>query len=453
MICLDTKCGKITGLQTDFCNIFLGVPYATCKRFEYSKPVTFWDNTFDATKKGNSCPQKRTYNPHLEHPRRQFFYREFRDGDTFTYDENCLNLNIYSPKTPGKYPVIVYIHGGGFDSGSNNESTFDGTEIARRGVIVVYINYRVGILGYITHKELAKKNGRDGNFGLDDQLNAIKWVKNNIESFYGDSNNITLMGQSAGAISIQYLCLNHKNENLFQRAIMMSGAGQFPSFGAPRKPECSHAYWEEFMKELNADSIEELKTMELERIFNKLDEFTQTHKGNTTNCMPVVDGLLIDKTVNELFKNPINIDYMIGYTNCDMYGPALAYLAHKYSKQTHAYLYYFDVDAKGDNSKAFHSSDLRFVFNTLARSWRPFTKDDYYISELMMTYITNFAYSGNPNLIPPNNAEFVKPDFSLPVWKKAGTKAIHLREQKKIKMTRPHYFKLIHNMISNGGQL
>jgi len=453
MICLDTKCGKITGLETEYCNVFLGVPFATAERFEYSQLVTFWNGTFDATKRGNICPQKRTYTPHLEQPRRQFYHREFRDGDTFTYSEDCLNLNIYTPKIPGKYPVIIYLHGGGFDSGSNNENTFDGTEIAKRGVIVVYINYRVGILGYITHKELAEKHGRDGNFGMDDQLNAIKWVKENIEAFYGDSKNITLMGQSAGAISIQYLCLNHQNENLFQHAIMMSGAGKFPSFGAPRKPECSHAYWEEFMNYVGVKSIDELKTMELEKIFTKLDEYCQTHKGNTTNCMPVEDGVLIDKPVAELFKNPMKLDYMIGYTNCDMYGPALAFLAHKYSKQTHAYLYYFDIDAKGDNSKAFHSSDLRYVFNTLKRSWRPFTKADEQISQLMMTYITNFAYSGNPNTLPQLNETFVKPDFPVPLWKKAGSKAIHLREGKKIKMTRPHYFKLIHNMLTAGGQL
>jgi len=454
MITLETKCGTINGIEKENCYAFLGIPYAKAPRFQYAQPLTQWTSPLDATHFGSACPQLRTYYLHLEHPKRAFFHREFREGLTFNYDEACLNLNIFTPKTKGTdlnstktagtapYPVIIYIHGGGFDSGCNSESPFNGEGFAKRGVITVFINYRVGVLGYLSDPEIKAQTGRNGNFGLDDQLTAIKWVKNNIEAFGGNPENITLMGQSAGAISIQYLCCNPANKGLFQNAVMMSGGGKFPEFSLPRIPENTYEYWNAFKQAAGVSSFEELKNLPLQKLFDTLESFRPTRKDNTYNTMPVVDGNLIPDSISKLIKNPLKINYMLGYTNCDMYAPLMGIINHKYSKKNHAYLYYFDVDAKGDNSKAFHSSDLHFMFNTLSKSWRPFTQEDFKISELMEDYVAIFAKTGNPN-------DYQNP---LPIWKNNG-KALHLRQNGKIKMTKLHFFKLLHNMLTGGKQI
>ncbi|MBQ4252121.1 MAG: carboxylesterase family protein, partial [Erysipelotrichaceae bacterium] len=236
-IILKTNIGTFKGNEHEEAWEFLAVPYARAGRFEYGQRINHYEGVVDATKMGNGCPQYRQYHPHLDNPERLFYYREFREGLEFKYDEDCLNLNIYTPKDAINCPVILFFHGGGFNSGCNAEEPFRGFELAKRGIITVFANYRVGVLGYFSHEEIQKKYGRNGNFGLDDQLQAIKWVKDHIWEFGGNSDNITLMGQSAGAISIQYHCLNHDNEGLFQRAVMMSGGGLFPKQALPRKAE------------------------------------------------------------------------------------------------------------------------------------------------------------------------------------------------------------------------
>lgn len=204
-IILNTACGAVRGTIRSECLEFLGIRYATAGRFEYCNQILHWDGIYDATVPGSTCPQTRTWYEHLEIPERMFYHREFRDGIVYSYDEDCLSLNIYTPKEPGQYPVILYIHGGGFNSGTITETHLDGAMFARRGIILVTAHYRVGVLGYLTHEEIYNKYGHDGNFGLHDQFTALQWVRDNIADYGGDPGNITLMGQSAGAISIQYL--------------------------------------------------------------------------------------------------------------------------------------------------------------------------------------------------------------------------------------------------------
>ncbi|MCR4733862.1 MAG: carboxylesterase family protein [Treponema sp.] len=471
---INSFCGPLTALSQDGYLLFLGVPYAHAARFEYASPVTKWEGSLDASKAGNACPQMRAYHEHLEIPERNFYHKEFRQGITFNYDEDCLNLNIYTPEDIGsgkKYPVMIFIHGGGFDSGANSEGPFDGAAYAKRGIICIFINYRVGILGYFTHPEIQKQFGRNGNFGLDDQLTAIKWVKNNIEAFGGDSENITVAGQSAGAISLQYLCLNAQNEGLFKNAFMISGGGKFPNFALPRPAKETEAYWQDFIIFLEKDfetsdshsEFKRLKTMDCSKIFDAMDKFKTTRKDNTYNTMPVIDGLLIPQAIQKMIKNPLKVNYLLGYTNCDLYAPLMALIEHKFAKKNQGYIYFFDVDAKGDNKKAFHSSDLNFVFGTLEKSWRPYEEEDKKIAELMQDYIANFVKYGNPNGKNPDKEELKKSEQKseskrcennpLPFWKKDGKKALHLTTKGKIKMVRAPYFKLIKNMLFGGKQI
>lgn len=435
---IKTACGMLRGSERSECYEYLGVPYATAARFEYPTIVKSWEGEYDASAPGCACPQLRGYNEHLEVPERLFYHNEYRRGQVYNYNENCLNMNIYTPKNAHDAPVLVFIHGGGFNSGCNLESAFDGELFAKNGVILCVINYRVGILGYLTHSEISDSYGHDGNFGLYDQLAAVQWVKDNISVFGGDSENITLMGQSAGAISIQYLCLSEKCRGLFKRAVMMSGGGKFPDFALPRRAENTRDYWLGFMEYAGLKSFEELKNLDCERLFAAIDGYVHTRKDNTYNTMPVVDGALIADDVKKLIKNPLKLDYIIGFTNNDMYAPIMAYIGSRFARQNNGYVYYFDINAPGDdNNGAFHSSDLRYMFGTLDKSHRPYTEHDYEVSKLLNTYICNFAHTGDPNAA------------GLPAWEKYRGKALRIAPGK-IKMGHPSYIKMTYNMLTKG---
>lgn len=471
---LNTACGPIKGLDKGAHAEFLGVKFANAGRFEYAIPVTNFkeaiadapdahavDQTtmadridaagvYDATYHGDVCTQKRVWFEHLEVPERKFYHTEFRQGQQFTYSEDCLNLDIYMPKavdarsadmsSAPKYPVIIFIHGGGFDSGSCYDSAINGAALAERGVVCVSIQYRVGIFGYFTHEDIAARYGHEGNFGLDDQYTAIKWVKDNIADYCGDSDNITVMGQSAGAISIQYLCLSEKCRGLFQHALMMSGGGLFPKFALPRLAENTHEYWQDCMTTAGVSTLEELKSLDSEKIFTACEELRTRRKDNTYNTMPVVDQYLISAPVDTLIDHPLPIDYMIGYTNNDMYAIIMAYIGNKFGRANGAYVYYFDIDAPGDdNNAAFHSADIRYLFGTLKASHRPYSADDEAVSSLMMDYVVRFAATGNPN------------HDGAPQWDPEGRKPLHVvRDVSKIRMARPNQWQLLHNTLTKG---
>ena len=437
-VTLKSSCGEVMGNERENCLEFLGVPYARASRFTYAKPVEAWENTLDATKPGAACPQHRAWHAHMEDPTFRFYFREYREGSVFTYNEDCLNLNIFTPKKAERCPVLLFFHGGGFESGINSEDPFDGAGLASRGVIAVFANYRVGPLGYLTHEELQKHCGRDGNFGLDDQLTAVRWVKAHIADFGGDGENITLLGQSAGAISIQYLCLNPANSGLFRRAAMMSGGGMFPKFALPKPAEETRAYWLDFLQEAGCKSLDELKEASLDTLFDAVERIRQKRRDSIYNTMPVIDGKLIPAPVDKLILSPLPLDYLIGYTNNDLYAPVMAWIGNRYAKQNGAYVYYFDLDAPGDRNGAFHSSDLRYMFETLGGSWRSY--GDREAAGQMADYLANFARCGDPN------------GPGLPVWAQAGkhlARVLHIAPGKTA-MGRANYAKLLFNMLTKG---
>ena len=432
----QTPLGEIRGLDNGTCLEFRGVPFGRAGRFEYAEPVTGWDGVLDATAFGPGCPQNRAVHEHLEDPVRLFYKKEYREGSEFTYSEDCLNLNVYAPYEAEGAPVILFFYGGGFDSGLNAENPFDGSGWARRGAVAVMANYRVGPLGYLTHEEIQNKYGRDGNFGLDDQLVALRWVREHISAFGGDPDNVTLMGQSAGAISVQYLCLNPAHRGLFRRAVMMSGGGLFPRFALPRPAESTRDYWLQFMELAGCRTFEELKAAPLADIFEAVEQIRALRKDTIYHTMPVVDGALLPGSVDKLIETPLPLDYLIGYTNNDMYAPVMAFIGNRFGRQNGAYLYYFDLDAPGDDNRAFHSSDLRYVFGTLDRSWRPYGQRDHEASRQMVDYLANFARTGDPN------------GPGLPLWKK-GKPALRIGP-KGTGMGHVSYYKLLKNMLTKG---
>ena len=440
-ILLKTDCGTLRGAADARCVRFLGVPFAKAERFAYAKTVDEWNGVLDATKPGPACPQNRAVHEHLENPIRRFYKREYREGLAFTYDEDCLNLNIYAPQDAENAPVILYFYGGGFDSGINWESPFDGAALAERGIVTVFANYRVGILGYLCHEELKARFGCEGNFGLDDQLQAIRWVKAHIKAFGGDPDNITLMGQSAGAISIQYLCLNPENKGLFRRAIMLSGAGLFPKFSLPKPAEEARSYWLQFMETGGFSDFDALKNASTDALFDTVERMKEVRKDAIYYTMPVIDGVLLKEPVDKLIRTPLPVDYLIGYTNNDMFAPVMAWIGNRYGRKNGAYIYYFDLNAPGDDNRAFHSSDLRYVFGTLEKSWRPYGERDHEASGQLLGYLANFAGTGDPN------------GAGLPLWKKAGgglgTHVLRIAP-KGTRMGRAHYGTMLKNMLTKG---
>ena len=420
----------ITGNERSACREYLGIPYAHADRFAYAEMIDPQEE-IDATQYGDACTQYRTYFPHLDVPERRFYQRELRNDQTFTYSQDCLNLNIYTPLKEGRYPVIIFIHGGGFNSMCNCENYLDGEGYAKRDIILVTINYRLGIFGWYTNEEIQKKYGRNGNFGLDDMVTAIRWVKKYISCFGGDPDNITLMGQSAGAISIQYLCLVPELNGLWKHAVMLSGAGAFPKFALPRKVEDTEEYWKEVMQEAGTESFAEFQKMNAEKVLAAVETIKTRHKDNTQNTMPVIDGYFFHDSIDHLISKPMSIDYMADVTNNDMYTLILYRMAQTFCKAGKGYFSFFDINAPGDHNLAFHSSDLRYVFGTLERSWRPYDDKDHQVSETIMDYIASFARTGNPN---GNNR---------PHWI-PGAKPLCIT-RKKIQMGRPSFFRLLRN--------
>jgi para-nitrobenzyl esterase len=204
--------GAVRGVAVSGGYEFLGLPYAASPtgnlRWRPPRPPVAWDGVRDATQFAPSCPQRAS---------------PFAPPAPFS--EDCLYLNVYSPtlRRDGDRPVLVWIHGGGFteDGGRN----YDGSKLAADGTIVVTINYRLGALGFLAHPALASRpGGAAGNYGLMDQIAALRWVKHNIAQFGGNPHDVTIAGQSAGGVSVLDLLVSRRSRGLFERAIVESGA-------------------------------------------------------------------------------------------------------------------------------------------------------------------------------------------------------------------------------------
>jgi para-nitrobenzyl esterase len=241
--------GPITGETKDGVHIYRGIPFAEPPVGEsrWKPPVALkakWDKPRAMTKFGPACPQPG--------------YFGISDKDM---SEDCLHLNIWTPakRADAKLPVMVWIHGGAFFLGASSQSVYDGLELAKKGVVVVTINYRLGVFGFLAHPALTKESPHkaSGNYGLFDQLFALSWVQDNIAHFGGDPGNVTVFGQSAGGICVNFLMILPKSKGLFQRAIVQSGGyADLPS-GIIRRRDRDHK---------GHDSLEKLGTAFAKRL-------------------------------------------------------------------------------------------------------------------------------------------------------------------------------------------
>lgn len=411
----NTPCGEIKGLESESCLEFRGIRYATAKRFEYPVRVTSWEGTYDATQYGACCYQHRAFEEDaVVNP---FYHIEFRKGIDFTYSEDCLFLNIWAPKKAEKCPVLIFIHGGSFTGGSADEGHIKGERFAEKGIITVALNYRLGPFGFCAHRSMKDENGFVANFGLYDQTAAVEWVFKNIASFGGDPENITLMGQSAGAMSTDIHLNNPALSGKFKRAVMLSGSGLQRCLLKPLSIEKVSSFWDGIMQKCGVSSMEQLKGVEAKTLYFSWKEACKESKFSMPYTFPVYDEKILKK---ELFniKHIPDMPYIIGMTCTDMIPVVLERVDKKWGKfaarknASPCYFYNFNRELPGDDMGAWHSADLLYVFSTLDFNWRPFEKIDYKISEQLSDSLVAFAKSGNPNCaaIPE-----WKPGFKMPM--------------------------------------
>ena len=437
---INTPCGSVRGTKSKHEGVvaYKGIRYATAGRFEYPQEVTSWEGIYDGTCYGACAYQPRSFYNEEDMPKKVFYYNEFRKGETYEYSEDCLFLNVFAPeKTEGKLPVIVYIHGGGFKGGCGHEKHFDEPNWPTKGVIGVTINYRLGPLGFAVLPELRDEAGKTGNYGLYDQLTAILWVKHNIEAFGGDPDNITIMGQSAGAMSVQQHCLSPLSKGVLHKAVMSSGGGVTKALSAAQ-PDKYFDFWHLIMKKCGASNLEEFRAVPVEKFFAVWDENKKECMGG--GCTPCIDGELIVGTGSELLEVGAQhkIPYMVGTTSHDMMPPLLYSMAKGWcqAQESPAYLWFFNRSLPGDKHGAWHSADLWYWFGTLDNCWRPFNEKDRALAEEMTDRLCAFAKNASPNA------------DGYPEWHSGGESAIILGD-KDTREGNPSSLKLWVTMFTN----
>lgn len=403
---ITISCGKIQGTECQWQGVtaYKGIRYATAGRFEYPKEVTKWDGIYDATEYGNCSYQPRSFYDEETVIEKVFYYHEFRKGASYTYSEDCLFLNVWVPEdaTPeSKLPVVFYIHGGGYTGGCGHEKHFDGPVWAKKGVIAVTCNYRLGPMGFLCLPELAKRDGHTGNYGLYDQMTAMQWVQHNIAGFGGDPQNVTIMGQSAGAMSVMQHCISPLTKGLFGKAVMSSGGGVHKLMDSKQTYEDRYAFWEKVVAETGCANLDEFLQVEPQKIFEAWQKLKKEDPKNGMVASPCIDGQLLTKSpLTAMEAGEVKqIPYMLGATSQDMMPFFIFPMAKDFcDKQNgNAYCWFFDRQLPGDDNGAWHSSDLWYWFGTLKNGWRPFEQKDFDISDAMSDYLCNFAKNGNPN--------------------------------------------------------
>ena len=384
------------------------------------------------------------------------YTREWHVDSEIPMSEDCLYLNVWTPakSTEEKLPVLVWIFGGAFQCGYTAEMEFDGERIARRGVICVTVNYRVNVFGFLSHPLLQQEQPDAcwGNYGIEDQRAGIAWVKRNIANFGGDPENITIGGQSAGAGSVSAQLVSPLTKGMFQKAITQSGGGlrKYGQGSAAVPLEEALENGKRFFEKLGVSTLEEARAIDAETLRDQAIAF-----GGIRTWAPTVDGkflladpsdcfyrndyhdvpILLGNCGNEhergALKKPENLSDVEAYAKANLgkyaedfiraanvstdeqaaqFGSSdavfigrcvnnLLFLERqKEFGRKNVYCYYFNPSYPGwDNPGAFHSSELWFVFETLAKCWRPFTGKHYDLARNVCNYWTNFIKNGDPN--------------------------------------------------------
>lgn len=402
---LHTPCGRIQGLKRQQDYAFLGIRYGTAKRFCYPEMVREWEGVYDASHYGNACFQLRAFQSEAlsDDP---FFYHEFREDLRFTYSDDCLYLNIWTPSNAPdrKLPVIVFIHGGAFLAGSSSEKHLMNPGWTDQDVVAVTVNYRVGPFGFLCTRDGIEEAGHVGNYGLYDQLTALMWIRENIEAFGGDPGNVTLMGQSAGGMCVLQHCISPVSAGLFHKAVILSGGGRSKSFTKKNQVEASMAFGELVLKEAGCSSLEQFRQLSAEKIIRSFFTTLGKAKADLSVISPVVDHHMIPYGIEECLS--LNAEHKIPYLLCctgdDLWMPEIVEAIQDWAAveaehgNTKCFTALFDRKLPGDESGAFHTADLWYWMGTLDKCWRPLTERDFELSSQMQQYLAEFARKADP---------------------------------------------------------
>lgn len=421
---IKTKYGWVSGIQKDGYILYKGIPFAKAPigelRWKAPQPPEAWEGIYEADHFPPKAIQK--------NQKEGFYGKEFYSAEEFDVpiSEDCLYLNIWVPEhdPKEKLPTAVWIHGGAFMAGYGSEPEFDGEAYVRQGIIFITVQYRLGIFGFLALEELRKEDehGSTGNYGILDQIAALKWTYDNIDAFGGDPENITIMGQSAGAMSVQTLVSSQLTEPYISKAVMQSGGSYRKGLHSDKTVERACEFGKHVVDKLSGNAekmtLEELRKLSAEQISNAsavvLEENIAKGKMELPYC-PVIDGYVLKERYYETVEQGHlrKIEYLIGsnrndimitqemeekgekvilYDGVKLLGDKLQEL-----QKQKTYLYYFTRQLPGDKQGAFHSAELWYMFGTLERCWRPMNESDYKLSRRMVQYWGNFIKTGNPN--------------------------------------------------------
>src|SRR5580658_6352239 len=449
---VKTKSGTVEGKEDGAIRVFLGIPYAAPPvgelRWKRPMPAAKWSGVRKTTEFGAHCMQGRIYGD-----------MNFRDPGG---SEDCLTLNVWVPAKASdkKLPVMVWIYGGGFESGTTSEARQDGTHLAQQGVIVVSMNYRLGVFGFFVHPELAKESGHNaaGNYGLMDQTAALRWVHENIAVFGGDPGNVTIFGESAGSFSVSAQMASPLAKGLFQKAIGESGAA-FSSHGLSFAPLAEREAKDAKLASstLGVSTLAELRAIPAQKL---LDAFSKPGGPGAFSFGPDVDGYFLPESVPATYAAAKQNDVTLlgGWkheeeglhpfppdksamdtlkaTADKEFGTRAAEFLKLYPGETEeqarrsmadfegdrfiafatwrwleaavktgrqpVYRYRFDLslppDEKGQPRGAYHSAEIEYVFGQLdSKTDVTWRPEDRALSAMMQKYWANFARTGDPN--------------------------------------------------------
>lgn len=292
---------------------FLGIPYAAAPvgplRWKPPQPIAGWSEPRDASAFGPRCMQLPLFGDMV-----------FRSRGM---SEDCLYLNVWAPAAPanGKRPVLVYFYGGGYVAGDGSEPRYDGASMASKGLVTVTVNYRLGVFGFLAAPGLAAESPQHatGNYGLLDQVAALRWVRDNIARFGGDPARITIGGESAGSISVSALMASPLSKRLIAGAIGESGALIAPI--APQPRAAAEASGSAFMAQLHADSIDALRAMPAQALLQATDPQARP----AFDFAPDVDGLFLTEAPAETFAHgeQAKVPLLLGSNSQEGFYPAI----------------------------------------------------------------------------------------------------------------------------------
>ena len=384
-------------------------------------------------------------------PAKDIYAREWHVNPSLPMSEDCLYLNIWAP-ADGRtgLPVYVWYFGGGLQVGNTAEMEFDGERIARRGIVVVTVAYRLNAFGFLCHPDItAEAPQAPANFGFLDQQFATRWVKRNIAAFGGDPDNITIGGQSAGGMSVTAQMTCPQNKGLFSRAIIESGTFTMPydrPFGLlPRNLQEAEEQGVRFFDALGVKTLEEARALDARTVedmslswpwgcwgeavdgvfstYPSCDWFMHKDRilcpillGQTSSEFTECPDAATDAELAAMAKTCFGADaprFLAGFTSpatkesiaqegcihtIDLAIRCLSRMNSQHGIAQPLYAYSFDADIPGwDHPGTFHSVDLWFFFETLAKCWRPFTGRHYDLARQMCDYWANFIRIGDPN--------------------------------------------------------